>query len=669
MQELKTGTRLQGGRYTIERTLGQGGFGITYLGVQSGLHREVAIKEFFMKDYCGRDASASQVTLGTEGSRQLVARFREKFLKEARNIAELDHPNIVPIYDVFEENGTAYYVMKYATGGSLASKVKREGHLQEDEATEYILQVASALYYIHQRKMAHLDVKPANIMLDQNGNALLIDFGISKQYDGLTGEQTSTNQVGISPGFSPMEQYEAGGVGRFSPESDIYSLGATFYCLLTGYVPPSAAEVLNNGLPMSRLHTLGVSQRAIHVIRSAMEPRRMDRMKSVDVFFDELQSNDISTDVGESSPYADEATRVAPKAESKAQDGHENTTVKRKAKPKAQSTSPKTTKQKKGNKLTWWVVAIVIIAVIWCGRSLLNMGKADEQQQVVASDKASFSNGVLKVDGVTYDMVLVKAGTFTMGATPEMQNPDVVEKPAHEVTLTKDYYIGKTEVTQALWRAIMGTSEFKGDNLPVDSVSWDDCQQFIKKLNALTGKSFRLPTEAEWEFAARGGNQSRHFQYSGSNSLTNVAWYKDNSNVKISNHQDLTGFLARLPNFYRLNKSLEAISKRAKAMNNDIEKRFASMTITEIHPVRIKQPNEIGLYDMSGNVWEWCNDWYDSYSSDAQTDPKGPSNGSGRVLRGGSCGDKARYCRSSFRDHCAPDGRRSFLGLRLVLSE
>ena len=630
MQELKTGTRLQGGRYTIERTLGQGGFGITYLGVQSGLHREVAIKEFFMKDYCGRDASASQVTLGTEGSRQLVAHFREKFLKEARNIAELDHPNIVPIYDVFEENGTAYYVMKYATGGSLAAKVKREGHLQEDEATEYILQVASALYYIHQRKMAHLDVKPANIMLDQNGNALLIDFGISKQYDGLTGEQTSTNQVGISPGFSPMEQYEAGGVGRFSPESDIYSLGATFYCLLTGYVPPSATEVLNNGLPMSRLHTLGVSQRAINVIRSAMEPRRMDRMKSVDVFFDELQSNDDSTDVGESSPYADEATRVVPKMENNTQGGHENTTVKRKAEPKAQSTSPKTTKKKKGNKLTWWVVALTIIAVVWCGRSLLNTdkandlttNKADEQQQVVASDKASFSNGVLKgvlkVDGVTYDMVRVKAGTFTMGATPEMKEPFDWEKPAHQVTLTRDYYMGRTEVTQALWRAVMGSnpSNFKGDNLPVESVSWDDCQQFIKKLNALTGKNFRLPTEAEWEFAARGGNQSRHFQYSGSNNVDDVAWYN-----------------------------------------------------SKTHSVGTKQPNELGLYDMSGNVWEWCNDRYDDYSSDAQTDPWGPSNGSGRVGRGGSWDGNAGYCRSSSRGNYFPDGRYIILGFRLALSE
>ena len=556
MQELKTGTRLQGGRYTIERTLGQGGFGITYLGVQSGLHREVAIKEFFMKDYCGRDASASQVTLGTEGSRQLVARFREKFLKEARNIAELDHPNIVPIYDVFEENGTAYYVMKYATGGSLASKVKREGHLQEDEATEYILQVASALYYIHQRKMAHLDVKPANIMLDQNGNALLIDFGISKQYDGLTGEQTSTNQVGISPGFSPMEQYEAGGVGRFSPESDIYSLGATFYCLLTGYVPPSATEVLNNGLPMSRLRQLGVSQCAINVIRSAMEPRRMDRMKSVDVFFDELQSNDISTDVAESRSNDDEATRVISSMEENMRGGRD------------------------GDILTF------------------------------------------EVNGITFDMVMVKAGTFTMGATPEMQNPDDDEQPAHQVTLTRDYYMGRTEVTQALWQAVVGSnpSNFKGDKLPVEQVSWDDCQQFIKKLNALTGKNFRLPTETEWEFAARGGNQSRHFQYSGSNNLDDVAWYGE----------------------------------------------FPKGTT---HPVGTKQPNELGLYDMSGNVWEWCNDWYGDYSSYAQTDPMGPAIGSHRVGRGGGWSRIASFCRSSYRSYINPGNQGNGLGLRLALSE
>lgn len=281
MQELRPNTQLQDGRYIIKSVLGQGGFGITYLGEQRSLSREVAIKEFFMKDYCERDDSTSHVTLGTEGGRRLVGRFREKFLKEAHKIADLDHPHIVQIIDVFEENGTAYYVMKYATGGSLADKVKREGRLTETDAIHYILQVADALNYIHLQKITHLDVKPANIMLDQNGQALLIDFGISKQYDELTGEQTSTNQVGISPGYSPMEQYETGGVGKFSPESDVYSLGATLFFLLTGHVPPSATTVLNNGVPVELLEQANVSKRLIDVICKAMKPRRKDRAKSV----------------------------------------------------------------------------------------------------------------------------------------------------------------------------------------------------------------------------------------------------------------------------------------------------------------------------------------------------------------------------------------------------
>ena len=173
----------------------------------------------------------------------------------------------------------------------------------------------------------------------------------------------------------------------------------------------------------------------------------------------------------------------------------------------------------------------------------------------------------------------------------------------------------------SFWQKLWGSkSTEKSCNLPVEQVSWDDCQQFIKKLNALTGKNFRLPTEAEWEFAARGGNQSRHFQYSGSNNLDDVAWYYDNSNSKT-------------------------------------------------HPVGTKQPNELGLYDMSGNVWEWCNDWCGDYSSYAQTDPKGPSNGSYRVCRGGGWGSNAGDCRSSGRNGSAPDGGSIYLGLRLALSE
>ena len=232
-----------------------------------------------------------------------------------------------------------------------------------------------------------------------------------------------------------------------------------------------------------------------------------------------------------------------------------------------------------------------------------------------------YQNLTIRVGDVNFVMVTVSGGTFTMGATSEMENPFNDEKPTHQVTLSS-YYIGETEVTQALWKAVMGSnpSLFKGDDLPVELVSWNDCQTFISKLNALTGKNFRLPTEAEWEFAARGGNQSRHTQYSGSSRIDDVAWYIGNSGSKT-------------------------------------------------HPVKTKQPNELGIYDMSGNVYEWCQDWFGDYSSYAQTNPTGASSGSNRVYRGGSWIFSPWRCRSSSRDYCAPESSCGDLGLRLVLSQ
>ena len=312
-QELNVGSYLQNGKYRIIGMLGQGGFGITYLAVQSGLERKVAIKEFFMKDLCNRDGCTSHVTLGTEGSRETVARFREKFLKEARNIARLNHPHIVRIYDIFEENGTAYYVMEYAEGGSLADLLKRKGCLSEPDATRYILQVAEALAYIHGENMNHLDVKPANILLNDRNEAILIDFGLSKQYDALTGGQTSTTPVGISEGYAPMEQYKQGGVSEFSPETDIYALGATFFKLLTGKTPPSASDVFEDGVPVDELKARGVSQEAIWVIKNAMEPKKKDRMKDVRLFLALKQdANSVSSSSRQHSAVVenDEATVV-----------------------------------------------------------------------------------------------------------------------------------------------------------------------------------------------------------------------------------------------------------------------------------------------------------------------------------------------------------------------
>ncbi len=224
-------------------------------------------------------------------------------------------------------------------------------------------------------------------------------------------------------------------------------------------------------------------------------------------------------------------------------------------------------------------------------------------------------------NGVSFSMIEVRGGTFQMGATSEQSDPYSDEKPVHSVTLSS-YYIGETEVTQALWEAVMGSnpSSFKGSNNPVEQVSWNYCQIFIQKLNSLTGKTFRLPTEAEWEYAARGGNKSRGYQYSGSNNLFDVAWHTDNSGSKT-------------------------------------------------HPVKTKQPNELGIYDMSGNVWEWCQDWYGSYSSSSQTNPTGASSGYIRVYRGGSWGDNARFCRVAVRGGAAPSYCDDDLGLRLALSE
>ena len=241
------------------------------------------------------------------------------------------------------------------------------------------------------------------------------------------------------------------------------------------------------------------------------------------------------------------------------------------------------------------------------------------------------------VNGVSFKMVAIEGGTFTMGATAEQESDPFYweQQPAHEVTLSS-YCIGQTEVTQALWQAVMGSnpSYFSSRNnyatnlqRPVECVSWNDCQTFITKLNQLTGRTFRLPTEAEWEFAARGGNQSQGFKYSGSNNIDDVAWYW--------------------------------FSVRSQ-VNDD-----AVYGTTQT--VATKAPNELGLYDMSGNVWEWCQDWYDAYSSDAQTNPVGPSTGNGRVFRGGSWLNYEYSCRVSQRAGHDPTGMSDCIGLRLAL--
>ena len=234
------------------------------------------------------------------------------------------------------------------------------------------------------------------------------------------------------------------------------------------------------------------------------------------------------------------------------------------------------------------------------------------------SPNLAIGNQTYTVNGVTFTMIAVEGGTFLMGATAE-QHLDAysTEKPQHEVTLG-NFLIGETEVTQELWQAVMGNnpSNAKGTGqFPVERVSWNDCQTFLKKLNKLTNQKFRLPTEAEWEYAARGGQKSQECKYSGSDKAADVAWYA-------------TG---------------------------------------RSHPVKTKQPNELGIYDMSGNVWEWCNDWFGNYSNTLQTNPAGPDMGQRRVNRGGSWSKTVRECRTSHRGYNPPGYAYADLGFRLAL--
>ena len=389
--QLKNGAVLKRGEYRIEKLLGQGGFGITYLATQTSLNRKVAIKEFFMKDLCERDADTSSVTLGTSGSRQTVIRFKEKFIREARTIASLRHPNIVNIYDVFEENGTAYYVMEYHDGGSLSHLSLP---LPLDEAVTYVRQLASALSYLHKRKTMHLDIKPANVLIDDEGNAVLIDFGVSKHYD-EHGGQTSSTPVGVSSGYAPIEQYSQS-IHNFTPATDIYSLGATLYKLLTGVTPPESSLLVCNPdmLDISSLPT-GIAA----LIKTCMTPNISSRPQSIKEFMSLLDSALESVSVNSRTGQVDpdpvviepdilEPGPVVDPSEDKT--AFENDAVHRPSKPsrpasKSSSHTPQSSPKKKSRKWLWWLLALLVTVI--CAAAVMFMG--NEPKTLDSSEKSS----------------------------------------------------------------------------------------------------------------------------------------------------------------------------------------------------------------------------------------------------------------------------------------
>ncbi|MCD8285560.1 MAG: serine/threonine protein kinase, partial [Prevotellaceae bacterium] len=280
---LPQGAVLQGKsyQYKIVRALGQGSFGITYLatmrvpGALGELDLNVAVKEFFMRDINGR--TGTSVTSGSENG--LFVDYRKKFVREARNLSRLRHPNIVKVLEAFETNGTVYYAMDYISGGSLDDHIAQRGRLQEEECVKYAREICSALGFMHKNGMLHLDLKPLNIML-RDGHAVLIDFGLSKQYD-ENGEPESSTMVGKgTKGYAPLEQSDYQEGQGFPVTMDIYALGGTMFKMLSGQRPPDASHILNQGFPTGELQGKGVSQWLIELVKKCMAPMMVDRPQS-----------------------------------------------------------------------------------------------------------------------------------------------------------------------------------------------------------------------------------------------------------------------------------------------------------------------------------------------------------------------------------------------------
>ena len=375
-----------------------------------------------MKDSCSHDeATLSMLTSSIGGTKQ-VEQYKRKFIKEARNLARLNHPNIISVIDVFEEYDTVYYVMPYLAGGSLQDYVKSHGALSESEAMKYVKQVAKALKYMHKEQhMCHFDVKPANILLDDNGNAVLIDFGISKNYDTL-GHETTTTPVGISEGYAPIEQYQQN-VEEFSPASDVYALGATLYFLLHGKRPVSAVHRASGTALLTSKH---LSQGIKDIINSSMKISKCERANSVDVFMGNSSYQKVSS--------------------------HERDMYK-----------------KNSNSL---IPIIVLIALILGGVLGYHLYQKRKTQIII--------------DNIVNNMVYVKGGTFKMGHDDDRKPSDTYFPygPVHTVTLSS-FYIGKYEVTQEEWEKVMGfnPSLHIGAKLPVERVTWAEAKQFVEKLS------------------------------------------------------------------------------------------------------------------------------------------------------------------------------------------
>lgn len=577
--------------YSLQCQLGKGGMAEVWL-AENALGKKAAVKLLLPK-FCNDET--------------VVARFQN----EAKVMVKLDHPNIRQVYDLGDIDGRPCILMEYLEGGDLKALMKSGRRFTDEELRKWWDQITDALNYTHAKGIVHRDIKPSNIFLTKNGSIKLLDFGIAKIKESISMTQTGAT-MGTLMYMSPEQVQDSKHLG---PQSDLYSLAVTFVHLLTGKAPydttTSNDYVIRKGIVEQELDLSVLPSSWGGFLKPYLAKNPADR-PALRAFPAKPETSDISmmdedeNTVIEDEPSSrlDENTIVEPPfGDIPSIERHPSEQpILGKVEEHCLASQPLNKKRKKHG----WIVPIAICGGLLLLYITICLGRfLDENLASVSGPVESVMlDGDLKfnVKGVSFVMKRVEGGTFKMGNDTvsfvwklkeqggseftyvPVNDDDDDAKPVHDVTLNA-FYIGETEVTQALWNKLMwnNPSDQKNENYPVYGVSWSDCQKFIRKLNRYTGKNFRLPTEAEWEFAARGGNLSQGYRYAGSNDYDKVAWLK-----------------------------------------------------FDFHAVKMKQSNELGLYDMSGNVSEWCSDWYDShyYSISPAFNPHGPSKGEFKVKRG-----------------------------------
>ena len=598
------------GRYRIEQKVGVGGFAAVYRATDISLDKTRALKVFLdLED--GDDYALS------------------KLKYEADLMDKITDERVVRYYDLSLNSSPKFAVLEYVDGGSLEQKIVKApgGKLPEKEALKIAHDLAEAMQLVHSKGIIHKDLNPRNIMFSGEGNIKIMDFGISEALQTSRSRLEETSRAGTAPYMSP-EQIIGKDVGK---ETDVWSFGCILYQMLTG-------KICFSGRSRDDVHA---SIKGLLTVEFSSETRKLSQYGSVDPIdsvsdhLNDLIQGCLTYDytkrvrdfgivlkhLAEPRIKKVPAPSVVPPVKSQ-----EVKKAPFQAEPEVKLTPPTLVKKdapvlapasqpdvgiiqaKKSKNWFFLLVAVIVFSVVYFGwiKPYQQMG----------------TPGSL-IDGPLAGMVFVEipGGSFQMGSPSDESGRYDSEGPQHGVTVS-GFEMLTTEVTQAMWVSVMGSnpSHFKGDNLPVEQVSWNACQDFIKKLNQRdSGKNYRLPGEAEWEYACRAGTTTRFYSGNSDSDLDRVGWYSGNSDNKT-------------------------------------------------HPVGQKQPNAWGLYDLHGNVWEWCQDWYGYYPSGSVTDPRGPSSGSYRVYRGGSGRSSAKICRSAYRGYCDPSFRLSYLGFRLLRS-